>query len=520
MSWLSKLLGLKPKARPVPPAPKLPFVVSVHVTTIKKDVVVPVAEALVTWDGTEPGEGQTDENGAFSLPARLHGGFNINVYGPEETDGVYTSVGWLPVSAETNAAFDVQLDFEAKPKRKGAVRIDQYTFVDWNREFLATGTTLFWLVWGYKNDRDRLAQNLQFLADRHVDYIRALALVNGSSWADRAAKPEDLPLIGEITDWVYDTFGLRTQWTIFGAVDDLPTTESRKQACITIADQLKVREDKVQLVEISNESYDNGPDVSEMRAFARVFRDRGYQGPLALSAPQAIDADHLNPLYQDLRQADVATLHLDRDISGTGGRWRPVRQAREGAAIGMAWTSNEPIGPQSSINEDDDPERLAISAALVWLCKGAGYVYHPGAGVRGGGQADRDRGRAVNMWDVNNIEQTLFAIYNLKQILPPTLPDWQWWNGNRAAGAGHPFDGQLLQDQDNILLRAFAAVRGSDWVCIPISMTGAVQFKARNRMTFDVYDWHGNHEGTHDLSAGDTFTIGPRGSAIFIGKNL
>ena len=37
-----------------------------------------------------------------------------------------------------------------------------------------------------------------------------------------------------------------------------------------------------------------------------------------------------------------------------------------------------------------------MAAALTWLCGGAGYTLHTGAGVRGGGAEDLARGRVAS----------------------------------------------------------------------------------------------------------------------------
>lgn len=60
--------------------------------------------------------------------------------------------------------------------------------------------------------------------------------------------------------------------------------------------------------------------------------------------------------------SDLMTPHFDRDVSKADGYDRPVRQPWEmlfqARAAGVeAYVNNEPIGPQSSVAEDDDPGR-------------------------------------------------------------------------------------------------------------------------------------------------------------------
>ena len=95
--------------------------------------------------------------------------------------------------------------------------------------------------------------------------------------------------------------------------------------------------------------------------------------------------------------------------------------------------------PQSSVAADDDPLRLTMYAGLTWLCGGAAFVLHTGAGVRGGGLEDRERSRVANIWQVAHIEQTLAGINTLRKLLPPDLPNWQRHNSNRNF-PGYPFE--------------------------------------------------------------------------------
>ena len=159
--------------------------------------------------------------------------------------------------------------------------------------------------------------------------------------------------------------------------------------------------------------------------------------------------------------ANLLTVHLPRDVVGGGdiGTWRYVRQTWDPwLESPLAWTNNEGKGPESSVAADDDPLRLTMYAGLTWLCGGAGFVLHTGAGVRGGGQEDRDRSRAANLWQVAHIEETLAGINTLRKLLPADLPNWQRHNSNRNF-PGYPFESGPVAEaiESGRLLRAFAA---------------------------------------------------------------
>jgi hypothetical protein len=108
---------------------------------------------------------------------------------------------------------------------------------------------------------------------------------------------------------------------------------------------------------------------------------------------------------------DLATPHFDRDLSGPlgprGPVCQPITMRHVPSTIVRAFVNNEPIGPQSSVEEERDPERLAEAALVTWLAGGAAYTLHTGAGVRGGGAFDRARDRSANLWEVPNIERVL-----------------------------------------------------------------------------------------------------------------
>jgi hypothetical protein len=185
--------------------------------------------------------------------------------------------------------------------------------------------------------------------------------------------------------------------------------------------------------------------------------------------------------------ADALTFHSDRDTGQQGGAWRPVRELWKlqfsGDGIPRVWINNEPIGPQSSVDSDDDPVRLAMSAAMSWLSGMAAYTLHTGAGVRGGGAADRDLGRAVNLWEVPNIDATTRMLQAVRQALPATLPNWQRVNWNASE---HPC-AITAEQADREVFAHVAARQGERFVMASFGHASPVQCTARGASTLQVW---------------------------------
>ena len=117
-----------------------------------------------------------------------------------------------------------------KNARPGPVHTEGRAVADAAGPFNALGATLFWGAWGYKFERARLERNLATLNAAGIDYVRVLGSVGGASWADRQTDPgwEDYDaIIAGVTDLVYDRYGMRVQWTLFGGAPFTPPGAAR-----------------------------------------------------------------------------------------------------------------------------------------------------------------------------------------------------------------------------------------------------------------------------------------------------
>lgn len=417
---------------------------------------------------------------------------------------------------EVKPDVDINLPPRRPPARRGKVGLERRCFVDRDGPFLGAGASLFWGPWAYLNDKAKLERNLAVLSGR-LDFIRVFAVVGPSGgWGDRTMTMANArEAFDGFNALVYDQHGMRVEWTIFAGVDN---TDAAGRAALVedLAARAIARPEPILFFQVANEGWKNGfpgeEGKAEMWRLAAILNRAGL--PVALTDPEGGD---VGALYQG-SPATLVTAHLERDVQGTGGMFRPVRQARE--LVGHTWVSDEPIGPQSSVASDGEPVRLVLAAIHTWLCNGAAYVLHTGAGIRGGGAADIAGGRSANMWEVPRIEEILDGLAAARQALPPDLPNWQWMNGN-ANFPRYPFDTDPLIVEDQ-LLRAFIAVHDDGrFVCVPLKVEKTTPFTARRPMTLEVVDpMSGKAAESTTLQAGQTYHLTPRAGAIFRGRFL
>jgi hypothetical protein len=407
------------------------------------------------------------------------------------------------------------------PARTGLVGLDGRRFVDGDGPYLAVGASLFWALWGYQHERARLEQQLDYLSRHGVDYIRVFGVI-GPRWEDRVIDPHDRAWDGDLAgllDLAHGTYGLRVELTIWQDTDLTPTPAERTALVDRVAAIVAPRPQTIQYLEIANEGYATGWTDKKAEAQQLATRLRTNTAHVvAVTSPAGLDPQEIASWY-GASSANLLTPHLPREVVGDGliGEWRYVRQTWDPwLATPLAWTNDEGKGPQSSVAEDDDPLRLTMYAALTWLCGGAGFVLHTGAGVGGGDIASQARGRVANIWEVANIDPTLAGISALRKLLPPDLPNWHRYNSN-ANFPGYPWDTQPISHliETNQLVRAFAATSDDGRIiAMPIGVSVPVPFVPRFPMHIDVYD---PMTGSLLESYDDAFTLSPRGAAVLIG---
>jgi len=409
------------------------------------------------------------------------------------------------------------------------VRIEGKSLCDKSGPFLGLGASYFQALRRAKFDRARLTNDLAFLASNNFSYVRVLSMVGWyPAWEGReiapvsfrnragkpvAAWPDYWQQFRDTIDIAYDQ-GLRVQVTIFADAQLMPDKADRITHMRTMLERLAGREHKVILLEVANEAWQNGfpgqQGVADLREFTRFLAER-------TSIPMAITSNHeageaaLLALHKD-SGADIATFHFSRDTRTVEGGWLPVHDCYwAGNLPGLPpFSSNEPIGPGSSVAAENDPIKLVMAAAFAWAANLPMYVYHTSAGVFG-------REKFEDMPGVGD-----FA--HLLRILPPDLPNWQRNDGREPSA---PFtaiaNGQAnkwwpeVSNPTNGVVRNTGATKGDEFVALPIGiLDGGVTLQARRPMEFRVYHpLTGGVVTNLTLKAGGELRL-PRGPGAYI----
>jgi hypothetical protein len=304
--------------------------------------------------------------------------------------------------------------------------------------------------------------------------------------------------------------------TIFADAQLMPAKSARIAHMQGVLDAIADREHSVVLLEVANEAWQNGfpgdEGIADLREFGRYLADR-TDVLVALSAPLGGTNADLTELYSG-SAADIATEHFSRDTGTVEGGWLPVRDCWRGelAAGVPPISSNEPIGPGSSVAEETDPIKLVMAAAFAWGANLPMYVFHARAGIR-----------SLEPFEgVAGIDD----LAHLSSILPPDLPSWVRNDGLEQAAPFTVFaDGQPgrywpgLAAPRSGAVRNTGKVKGGEFVCLPIGiLAGGVVLEARRPLSFDAFDpLTGASSGTRTLARGERFTL-PRGPGAWILK--
>lgn len=426
---------------------------------------------------------------------------------------VHEGIRWFGESAVQ----PVTVSCDPADPGKGLVRLEGRAMVDDDGPFNALGATVMWAAWAYKFDRPRLEQNLAFLRDHGFDYIRALGVVGDYEqpdyWDGREIDwhwPDYADVIAGLTDLAYDGYGLRVEWTLIGdGQKNIPSEADRYALVDTFVQMAAARPGKIIHFELANEAWQNGfagdDGLQQLRALTSTMRD-ATDILVAASAPAGVYCEDAQAIYAG-GVADLATIHFDRDIGKVEGPWRPVRQPWEHqfCADLPVGTNNEPIGPGSSVAEENDPVRLVAAAITTYVSGLPAYVYHTNAGVRGD----------QNLWEMPGAD----AFVHLRALLPPGLSAWQQQNAHWNTAPFIVYAGESgvlypdtmwvdLGDPESGVVRAYGAIQGQQFVVFPIGILNKVILEPRRPMHFDVIDpMTAAVVTTQDLGPGQQFEL-------------
>ena len=101
------------------------------------------------------------------------------------------------------------INLEPVKKRFGIVRANGRAVQDDDGLFHPLGLTFMWALYGWKFERDRIYQHLDWMKQFGYDYLRILGEVN---WTGRSIEPFGWPdyqqVLAEFVDYAYDECGL------------------------------------------------------------------------------------------------------------------------------------------------------------------------------------------------------------------------------------------------------------------------------------------------------------------------
>ncbi len=418
-------------------------------------------------------------------------------------------------------------------KRTGPVRVVDHVLSDDGGPFLGLGVSYMTALSRCRHDRPRLESDLAFLSKQGFNYYRMLSMVGWhSAWdgfeiapvsfTSRAGKrvdawPDYWQQLITLIDLAYDKYGLRTQITIFADAQLIPTKQARLEHMRQLLEKVvRGREQKIILLEVANEAWQNGfpgaEGVADLREFTKYMADR-TQVPVATTSNHE---DEFTKLYAN-SAADIATWHFSRDQRMHDG-WKPVYDCWElGNLPGFPpVSSNEPIGPGSSVAAEKSPIRLVMAAAFAYTAKLPMYVFHSAAGVFG-------KTRFEDTVGVSGYK-------HLKAILPPDLPNWQRNDGKEkdapftayAGGKPNCYWPEVPASRDGCV-RNIGSRKGGQFICVPIGIRErGLELEARENVQFEAFDpLTGKVIQSATMKTGERLTLpaGP-GALLLKGRTL
>ena len=408
------------------------------------------------------------------------------------------------------------------------VRLSGRSLCDQTGPFLGLGASYFLALRHAKYDRARLNRNLACLASNGFNYVRVLSMVNWDgleiapvTFTNRAghrveAWPDYWQHFRDLLD-IVAVHGLRAEVTIFAdAQYVMPDPAARRAHLDHLLANIAGREHQLLHLEVANEAWQNGfpgaRGAADLRAFAQYLTER-TDVLVAITLNDDTSDQGIIALYQG-GAADLATVHFSRDTRTVEGGWLPVRDCyRAGRLPGVPpVSSNEPIGPGSSVASESDPIKLCSAAAFAWIASLPAYVFHSSAGVYA-----RDR-----------FEDTpgVCVFRHLRDILPANLANWERHDGIEPEAPFTVFcNGQPnrywpdVPGATNGCHRNIGSTKGGAFVCLPMGiLEGGLTLAARRPLRFEVFNPLTGLAVTNAvLNAGDRFVL-PQGPRAFVLK--
>lgn len=482
-------------------------------------------DSAIVWDSGEVGS-----NRSFAWTGPLSNLATYNVFvrlGDASTWGQWSTAGRT-----------FQVDTSFVPSGANLVRLAGKSLCDNNGPFLGLGASYFQALRKAKFDRERLSSDLALLAEKGFNYVRILSMVNWDgleiapvSFTNSAGHnvegwPDYWQQFRDLLDLVAQ-YGLRAEVTVFADAQFVMPSKSVRLAHLDkILSNIAGREHKIIHLEVANEAWQNGfpgaQGIAELRELAQYLAER-TSVPVAITSNDDTSDSGIVLLYAG-STADLATVHFSRDTRTIEGGWLPLRDCYRASNLpGVPpVSSNEPIGPGSSVSSESDPIKLCAAAVFAYIANLPAYVYHSRAGIYGYVNCCPPSGGEIRFENTAGIN----AYQYLRQLLPPDLASWVRNDGLESSAPFTVFcNGQANRYWPDVNSptdgcdRNIGSAKGRQFVCFPMGILGGgVTLQARRPVQFEVFNpLTGEVVSNLTLNVGSQVTL-PQGPGAWILK--
>ena len=139
-------------------------------------------------------------------------------------------------------------------------------------------------------------------------------------------------------------------------------------------------------------------------------------------------------------------------------------------------------------------------------------MLHTGAGIRGGGRADRQLGRPANISDVPGIGAIFRALQSVRRRLPADVANWERFD----AKAGNSI---ITVQPSGTLVAAYGAHRGDRFVLTPVGVQGRLTLRAVAAVDVEIVDPRtGQRRTGGPLSAGASLSVDGLPAYLILGR--
>jgi hypothetical protein len=408
----------------------------------------------------------------------------------------------------------------------GPIVLEGRICTDDHGAFLAVGASFFWAPRAWKDHRDRFDANMAWLASQGFTFYRALVTTGGwpdpDPWRDAGAYlPWALEVLPQFLDDAFTRYRLRCSLTLFDGEHQTPTDSDQDAYVAHVCDLLEPRLHTLQDLQMANEYGPTGwmyaKGVERLRRHARTCRERlGPVLPISISSrTTAMAGGTMEQHYAECHALfdgllpDIVTVtcnHDSRETNTIDGHWRHVRQGWERVihdAQGRplepdASIDDEPMGPRSSVAEEDNPSLIVQKALVSFISGRHQYCYHADSGIWSNllNPCHSGMGEFVLIGDHPESPIVGAVFQKLLPLLPPEMVMWARLSHHIS---GHPFAASFERQGDHFtqiwpdelthhgVVRAFGVGEGVTFIIALTGVRDRFDMRWVDAMEFEIY---------------------------------